>query len=220
MASSQVSAVAIKLPTFWISGPEAWFAQTEAQFAIRGINQDDTKYFHVVAALDNDTATRALSVITNPPTTNKYESIKRFLLSAYGLSNTERATALLNSTGLGDRKPSELMDSMLALLGAHEPCFLFKHLFLKQLPEQIRTPLAAHEGLDCRALAQEADKLFLSLNSPSQVLQLKEKPTRDHTPPLCRYHIEFGKKAKKCNPPCAFIKMYSQNQGNAKLGQQ
>ena len=112
-----VSAVSIKLPTFWTAGPEAWFAQTEAQFALRKITQDETKYYHVVAALDNSTATRALSILTNPPDDNKYNTLKTFLLSAYGLSDTERASALFKLQGLGDRKPSELMDSMLGLLG-------------------------------------------------------------------------------------------------------
>ena len=52
----EVSQVAIKLPTFWTESPLAWFAQAEAQFAIRGIVNDDTKYYHVVSALDNSTA--------------------------------------------------------------------------------------------------------------------------------------------------------------------
>ena len=82
---------------------------------------DDTRYFHVVAALDSQTATRALSVIASPPLTNKYEALKSFLCLALGLSETERANTLLDLSGLGDRKPSELMDSMLVLLGDHKP---------------------------------------------------------------------------------------------------
>ncbi|GFR78480.1 Pol polyprotein [Elysia marginata] len=59
--------VAIKLPTFRVSSSSAWFAQAEAQFALRNISQDDTKNYHVVAALDIHTATRALSVIYSLP---------------------------------------------------------------------------------------------------------------------------------------------------------
>ncbi|GFN76421.1 retrovirus-related pol polyprotein [Plakobranchus ocellatus] len=47
-----IETVALKLSTFWITCPSAWFAQTEAQFALRGITADETKNYHVVAALD------------------------------------------------------------------------------------------------------------------------------------------------------------------------
>ena len=47
-------AVSLKLPTFWNSQPEVWLAQAEAQFNIRGITADETKYYYVVAALDQD----------------------------------------------------------------------------------------------------------------------------------------------------------------------
>ncbi|GFS24621.1 retrovirus-related Pol polyprotein [Elysia marginata] len=107
-----VESIALKLPAFWVSSPLAWFAQAEAQFALRNISQDETKYYHVVAALDTTTANRALSVLTSPPSTDKYNAIKSFFTSAYGLTDRERATALLNMLGLGDSKPSELMDSM------------------------------------------------------------------------------------------------------------
>ncbi|RUS78761.1 hypothetical protein EGW08_013477 [Elysia chlorotica] len=65
-----IETVALKLPTFWTTCPSAWFAQTEAQFALRGITADETKYYHVVAALDPDTASRSLSVISSPPPTS------------------------------------------------------------------------------------------------------------------------------------------------------
>ena len=49
------NAVALKLPPFWISQPRVWFQQAEAQFALRNITAHDTKYFYVVAALDQET---------------------------------------------------------------------------------------------------------------------------------------------------------------------
>ena len=59
-------AVSLKLPTFWISQPEVWFAQAEAQFS-QEITADNTKYFYVLAALDQQTATRLLDLISRPP---------------------------------------------------------------------------------------------------------------------------------------------------------
>ena len=160
-----IEAVALKLPTFWTTCPLAWFAQTEGQFALRNLSSDDTRYFHVVAALDSQTATRDLSVIASPPLTNKYEALESFLCSAFGLSETERANTLLDLSGLGDRKPSELMNSMLALLGDHKPCLIFKQIFFRQLPEKVCVPLANSPKTNSRMLSLEADRI-LALLSP------------------------------------------------------
>ena len=51
-----VDSVAVKLPTFWAAQPKVWFAQTKVQFNLRKITTDKTMYFHVVAALDQETA--------------------------------------------------------------------------------------------------------------------------------------------------------------------
>ena len=127
-------AVSLKLPTFWISQPEVWFAQAEAQFSLRGITADDTKYFYVLAALDQ-TATRLLDLISGSPVDGKYKKLKDRLIGTFGLSERERASRLLHFRPLGDSKPSTLMDEMLGLLGNHSPCLLFEQLFLERLPE-------------------------------------------------------------------------------------
>ena len=212
MSTTTVEAVAIKLPPFWTSCPEAWFAQAEAQFIIRKISKDETKYSYVVAALDTTAATRALAVLQSPPTTGKYEHIKKYLISAFGLTDSERAAALFKVNGLGDSKSSELMDNMLSLLGNHNPCFLFKHLFMQQLPEYVRTPLSSSSETDCRKLAQEADKYYASgrpvhLSSVSVDVVRRPKSTlpRDTpVPGICWYHRRFGNRAKTCVAPCQF----------------
>lgn len=215
-----VDTVSLKLPTFWTSCPEAWFCHVEAQFEIRKITVDDTKYHYVVAALDSNTATRALSILISPPAADKFKSLKTFLLSAYGLSESERADALFNLTGLGDSKPSELMDKMLGLLGSHKSCFLFRHLFLQQLPEYVRVPLANSTETDLRQLSLNADKLYLS---GKQQIQAVEDPKYRLAPPkesqLCWYHRKFGDKATRCQPPCSRNGSANTNSGNGRQGQ-
>ena len=226
-----VDAVSLRLPAFWNTSSRAWFALVESQFALRGIIQDDTKYHHVVSSLDTTTATRAVSVLANPPQQRKYDTIKDFLISTYGQTDEERASLLLSMDGLGDRKPSELMDIMLNLLGGHQPCFLFKQIFMRQLPDTIRIPLAASHIDDFRALAHEADKLFLMSSQPQidaissevEIDSLRQKSfhssNKGSTTDTCWYHRRFGKKARKCDPACKFFKSFHKESGNGRQGQ-
>ena len=77
-----IRAIALKFPSFTTS-LLAWFAQTEAQFALRIISYDGMRYFHVVAALDSQTASRALSLFVCPPLTNKYDALKSLLMFGF-----------------------------------------------------------------------------------------------------------------------------------------
>ena len=100
--AADLNAVMLKLPGFWTANhPQAWFAQAEAQFGLKKITLDETKYYHIVSALDSDTATRCLSILAKPPDTGKYEAIKDFLLSAFDLTEYERAAKLFATNGLG-----------------------------------------------------------------------------------------------------------------------
>ena len=134
-------AVSLKLPPFWTTHPRSWFAQAEAQFVIRGIVTDETKYYYILASLDQDPATRVLDLFDNPPEVGKYQTIQARLLDTFDLSELERASQLLHIHSLGATKPSELMDEMLSLLGNHPPCLLFKQLFLERMPDDTRTQL-------------------------------------------------------------------------------
>ena len=231
------NAVALKLPEFWESSASAWFAQTEAQFALREITADATRYYHVVSALGNATASRVVSLLKHPPAREKYAALKAHLLKTFELSDTERASRLFSLQGLGDSKPSELMDRMLDLLGEHEPDFLFVQLFLRQLPSQVRAALASTTIVDCRRLAEEADKFFLagqehcvaalfpahvaaatqdeSTLVAATVSRRQQSSSPQQSSGLCFYHEKFGPKALKCRSPCSFGGL-----GNARAGAQ
>ena len=153
---TETNAVAIKLATFWEQQPKVWFLQAEAQFHIRKLTDDTTKYYHVVAALDQETSGRVLDTLSAPPADNKYTDLKQRLLTAFGLSKRERASKLLHLHPLGDRKPSELMDEMLSLLADHGFCFLAEQLFLEQLPEDIRLQLSNDDFTNPRGFSNQS----------------------------------------------------------------
>ena len=225
----------IKLPGFWQRNPRPWFQHIEAQFQLRGITQDVTRYFHVVAALDASTA-RAMALLEAPPAVGKYDALKAFLMKLFELSELEKADRLLSLNGLGDSKPSELMERMLAVLGSADPAFLFTHIFLRQLPAPVRTALACSPfsaSKDYRELAAEADRIFLANRQqfvhalpPNHAVSTPPPPSEDtfgttaavtahrqRDGGLCYYHARFGAKAKQCRQPCNFA-----GQGNARAG--
>ena len=127
-----VAAVSLKLPTFWPECTAVWFVRAEAQFHTHGVSQDETKFHYITAALDQDTATRMLDLLQQPPAANKYKALKQQLLDSFSLMDAQCVARLLHMPG--DDKPSQLMDRMLALLGDHQSCFLFREIFMQQLP--------------------------------------------------------------------------------------
>ena len=71
----------------------------------------------VVAALDASTTARAMALLEAPPAVGKYDTLKAFLTKLFELSELEKADRLLSLNGLGDSKPPELMERILAVLG-------------------------------------------------------------------------------------------------------
>ena len=68
--------------------------------------------------------------------------------------------------GIGDRKPSDLMDSMLALCPTgHTMSPLFLNEFLQRIPATVRGHLHTFAYEDPRALAQQADLVWSSHHS-------------------------------------------------------
>lgn len=71
-----VAAVGVKLPDFWKTDPEMWFAQAEAQFTLANITRDDTKYSHIVAKVDQTVICHIADLVHRPPLENKYNAVK------------------------------------------------------------------------------------------------------------------------------------------------
>ncbi|KAK4321700.1 hypothetical protein Pmani_007497 [Petrolisthes manimaculis] len=108
--------------------------------------------------------------------------------------------------GLGDRKPSELMNEMLALMEGHKFCLLYEQIFLEQMPEDIRLLLAQDTFTDPRGLAARADELWQTKQQEGAYIsriaalpgQEKQTVTRTATPSTanrdkwCYYHQRWG----------------------------
>ena len=91
MEAPDTNEVALKLPAFWVDQPRVWLQQAEAQFALKNITADVTKYYYVVAALDQTTALRIVDILEDPPEHGKYDNLRRRLTDVFGLSPRQRA---------------------------------------------------------------------------------------------------------------------------------
>ena len=232
-----ISAVSLKLPEFWTTSPEVWFARVEAQFGTKNISTDQTKYDYVVSALDVKTAEEVQDVLVNPPDANKYSVLKRALLKAFGKSQAQRDYELLNLNGLGDRRPTALLRKINAL--NDDPQSLKRALFLSNLPADIRSILAGQDFGDIQKLAEAADRIWETRDaSVQQVIH-----TADSSPPapvtieavsrprfqpqrrpgskapsaqaVCYYHLKFGPQARRCQPGCKFSSLLPSGNDNA-----
>lgn len=79
--TTEIAAVSLKLPPFWSDKTDFWFALAEAQFAIKNITTNKTKYSYVVTMLDSKTAAQAMDIIKNPPV-DAFEALKTRLTNA------------------------------------------------------------------------------------------------------------------------------------------
>lgn len=209
----EVGAVSAKLPMFWPSNPRAWFLQAEAQFTLRSITTDDTKFCHVIAALDPSIAASCTAILESTPTTNKYPYLKKALTDRFQLSEEERADRLLEMQTLGDRRPSELAETILELNADQPAHFLLRRIFMRALPPQVRSALSTSSKTDLRELAREADRAITNTGRHAAVCTLGNDVTATMSSEidavstrrqrqLCSYHRRWGMRAKKCIQPC------------------
>lgn len=197
VAPPALAAVSVKLPPFWPTDPEVWFAQVEAQFTTRGISAQKTMFDYVISSLSPEFAMEVRDLLLKPPTENPYNTLKAQLIKRTAASEQRKLQQLISGEELGDRKPTQLLRRMQQLLGdklgasADTNSFL-RELFLQRLPANVRMVLASADStttLD--KLADMADKVMEVAATPSvsavttpanapdpEVKQLREEVSR------------------------------------------
>jgi hypothetical protein len=156
-----------KLSDYWPLSPVLWFEQAESAFAYYGENLSRDRYPRVLLALPESVLKTVSDIVANPPSLGAYECLKDRLLASVRISDYQKADRLMAMPPLGDRRPSDMMASML------DQCprgwsteNLFVHLFLSRLPQHLRVLLRTRDTADLRALAETADELY-DLHLPS-----------------------------------------------------
>ncbi|XP_023225749.1 uncharacterized protein LOC111626567 [Centruroides sculpturatus] len=159
-----IAHVAIRPPPFWKGNPNLWFAQLEAQFSINNITVDDTKFKHVVAAIEPEILNLVQDLILNPPNQNKFSMLKARLIDIYSESETSKIRTLLQGLELGDQRPSFLLSRMHDLTGNYFSEDLLQSLWLSRLPHNVQAILAVSKE-KLQQQATMADKIMEFISS-------------------------------------------------------
>ena len=175
-----VSAVQLKLPPYWATDPQIWFAQVEAYFSTRRITSQLTKFQVVVHSLEPRYACEVRELILHPPASDPYDKLRDALVSRTQKSEQARLRELLSNEELGDQPPSRLLRRMQQLLGDRNmDDTLLRELFVQRMPPSVRLVLASAPGsISLSELAQLADKVVES-TAPLPVHTVVPPPASD-----------------------------------------
>ena len=91
LKEARIAVVSVKLPPFWPDKAVLWFTQAKAQFLLRNIMADKTKFAHVLTMMDSKTAEHAMDITEAPPNEDAYGTLKSRLTGAYAISDPEKA---------------------------------------------------------------------------------------------------------------------------------
>jgi hypothetical protein len=166
----------VRLPEFWSEDPQLWFEQAEAAFETCLVARSRDRYNLVLARLSPATAKCCRSLIIAIRASgalDPYEQLRAHLSQVYGRTDWQLGFALLDSPPIGDRRPSDLLQDMRALMPSDdEEHTLFKCLFLRRLPAAIRDHLLAVGVLPMDQMAVIADRMHDASPSHSTAFAL------------------------------------------------
>ena len=86
VGAAMAAAVSVKLPPFWPDKTDLWFVQADAQFTIKNITTEKTKYAYLVTMLDSQTATQVMDILQAPGDT-PYTALKTRLTKVFAITD-------------------------------------------------------------------------------------------------------------------------------------
>lgn len=163
-----------QLPVFMRDRPDIWFCLAESEFEAHGTWKDNIKYSTVLKALDKETLLQITDLIHDPPTNNRYESLKTTVIERLSDSRHKDVNKLLHDLVLGDKKPSQLLREMKDLSKGGVADDVLHSMWLRRLPVHIQPILAASEEVGLNGLAVMADRV-IDTGTASHVLAVSNK---------------------------------------------
>lgn len=144
---------------FWREQPSVWFVQFEA--VIEPLKKsDEQKYVLLLQQLKEQDLRHITDLLKKPPSSSKYEAVKRRLIATYEETDVQNYEKLIGGQELGDQKPTQLLRRIRDLgTGILTEEGLRIH-WMKQMPAHIRTVLAINTETSLDTLAVMADRML------------------------------------------------------------
>lgn len=159
----------LRAPPFSPDQPTLWFAQVDALFRINGIVTELDKFYHIVPLIDTRYALEIADIITNVPTSNPYQTLKNALTARFSKSKEAKLKQLLDGEQIGDRKPSQFLRHLRALVPGIDEDVL-RSRWMSSLPDQTKALLTVQSDQPLNKLAEIADKVH-------EVFDMNQKST-------------------------------------------
>lgn len=192
--------VLVPQPLFSRQHVDGWLLQLDAYFTLHKITEDAAKYYTVIVAIDPDIVVQ-LPKFEEP----KYEKLTRWLKAAYGLKQEDifrqalrdQTAATLFGAVSSPASPVTAIplpptntpaSSVTAVAMPTDPMSVFCDRFSKML-----------EGWE----AKLASAVPVQTTPRTRFTNYSPAPSRRRGE-YCYYHHTFGRRARQCEPPCAY----------------
>ena len=194
-----------RIPDFWEHSPKGWFVILDDHFAAATTPPTESKKFSVLLPLLTSAAVKKLARFIASPPQNVYTLAKEALILHFERSKEDMIAELHGLCSLGDRTAVDFLGHMRALQPGEAENGLFKHIFVKSLPQYVRAIVSHHGSLDDMAAA--ADVILRSVPDQS-TMPLSDPHVSAITHPrdqliggLCFIHSRYGREAFNCALP-------------------
>jgi len=156
----QAPAHTIKIPPFWLSNPAAWFGMLDSQFVLRNITDDRLKFYHARGAIPESVVKTVGDLLIGAPPADAYQQLQTRLLEAHTLAEFQRIEKLLMLQSSSNQKPSDILADLTQYCPVgKQQTHIFRLLFQRHLPREMRMILAEDIASPLAALAARADQL-------------------------------------------------------------
>ena len=175
----------VKLPAFWERDATAWFRLAEAAMEDNYVVEPQVMYRTVLLHIPHHVLERARGILTLADTSvDPFTELKNRLVELLTPSLLDQCTSILWGAELGGRRPSELMEMMMAALPPGEPAgHLFKAIFLHRMPGDLKDLVAVQfQQLAPMELAKFADVIWDARNSKKTVVAAVSPATVEEKP--------------------------------------